>query len=87
MNIQTTISAGAIVVAIFFVSSASNPASAKVYKTDCKSCYAKNGICHRNTCATRWKEVPLSKRKCKTIKTKKRLRFWGNRSKVCFEGK
>ena len=87
MNMQTTISAGVIVAAIFFVGSVSNPAAAKVYKTDCKSCFAKKGICYRSTCATRWKEVNLSKRQCKLIKTKKRLRFWGSRSKLCFDGK
>jgi len=62
-------------------------AEAKVYKTSCEKCWAKEGICYKGTCATKWKKTNISRGKCNPIVKKDKLQFWGSRSKVCFQGK
>ena len=62
-------------------------AAAKVYKTSCEKCWAAKGICYKGTCATEWKKLKLSRSQCKRIVTKEKLQFWGDRSKVCLQGK
>lgn len=87
MKYTNTLIVAAIAVSSFSLVSVPTIAVAKVYRTSCKVCWNADGICHRGTCATKWKKMRLSKAKCRTIKTKTHLRFWGGRSKVCLDGR